>query len=198
MENGLLYTGPIPIDRTTVIKVGGFKEQYRPARVKTNSFVFPFDVARQSLDGLPPAGFPFLWGSNRLDYGMDPIVVDDPRYREELIVGLKSLPSFSVVMDLDDMFDSQNGIYANPQQDGRGWERPCSVEYLLSDGTEGFQIDCGIRIRGGFSRSPSNPKHALRFFFRDVYGPSKLEYPLFGEEGAQACLLYTSPSPRDS
>ncbi|MBT5708493.1 MAG: hypothetical protein HOI66_19425 [Verrucomicrobia bacterium] len=186
LENGLLYTGPIPIDRTTVIKVGGFKEQYRPARVKTNSFVFPFDVARQSLDGLPPAGFPFLWGSNRLDYGMDPIVVDDPRYREELIVGLKSLPSFSVVMDLDDMFDSQNGIYANPQQDGRGWERPCSVEYLLSDGTEGFQIDCGIRIRGGFSRSPSNPKHALRFFFRDVYGPSKLEYPLFGEEGAQA------------
>lgn len=185
-ENGALYAGPIMIERTTVIRVGAFKEQHRPSKVKTKSYVFPFDVARQSLDGLPAVGFPFHWGSNRLDYGMDPNIVDDPRFKEELIDGLKSLPSFSVVLDLDDMFDSQNGIYANPQQDGRTWERPCSVEYLLTDGGEGFQIDCGIRIRGGFSRTPTNPKHALRFFFRDVYGPSKLEYPLFGDKGAQS------------
>jgi hypothetical protein len=50
-------------------------------------------------------------------------------------------------------------------------------------GTEGFQINAGIRIRGGFSRSTGNPKHAFRLFFRDEYGAAKLRYPLFGDEG---------------
>ena len=186
LENGQTYTGPFTIDKTSVVKALAFKDQHRQSRVKTHSFVFPHDVARQSLDGLPPVGFPFHWGSNRLDYGMDPAVVDDPRYKEEMIEGLRSLPSFSIVMDIDDLFDSEQGIYANPQRDGRDWERPCSVEYFLASGEEGFQVDCGIRIRGGFSRNTGNPKHALRLFFRDVYGPSKLEYPLFGEDAAQA------------
>ena len=186
LENGQTYSRPFTVEQTSVVKARAFKEQHRRSRVKTHSFVFPQDVARQSLDGLPPVGFPFHWGSNRLDYGMDPEVVDDPRYREEMIEGLRSLPSFSIVMDLDDLFDSEQGIYANPQRDGREWERPCSVEYFLASGEEGFQVDCGIRIRGGFSRNTGNPKHALRLFFRDVYGPSKLEYPLFGESAAQA------------
>ncbi|MCX7423938.1 MAG: CotH kinase family protein, partial [Planctomycetia bacterium] len=36
---------------------------------------------------------------------------------------------------------------------------------------------------GGFSRSGDNPKHALRFFFREQYGDATLNYPLFGKEG---------------
>ncbi len=184
-ERGQPYRGPMMIEQTTVVMAAAFKPQHRPSPVKTQSYIFPADVARQSLDGLPPIGFPYHWGGNRVDYGMDPKVVDDPRYRDELIAGLRSLPSFSIVMEMDDLFDSDTGIYANPQQDGRAWERPCSIEYFLTDGTEGFQINCGIRIRGGFSRNPGNPKHALRLFFRDVYGPSKLAYPLFGEAGAQ-------------
>ena len=51
------------------------------------------------------------------------------------------------------------------------------------DETEGFQIDAGLRIRGGYSRSDSNPKHAFRLFFRSEYGTPKLKYPLFGKEG---------------
>ena len=35
-----------------------------------------------------------------------------------------------------------------------------------ADGTTGFQVNAGLRIRGGYSRSGSNPKHAFRFFFR--------------------------------
>ncbi|MBN2842874.1 MAG: CotH kinase family protein, partial [Sedimentisphaerales bacterium] len=48
---------------------------------------------------------------------------------------------------------------------------------------DGFQVNCGVRLRGGYSRSSSNPKHALRFFFRSMYGDAKLKYPLFGDEG---------------
>ena len=41
---------------------------------------------------------------------------------------------------------------------------------IYPDGTKGFQINAGIRIRGGYSRSTGNPKHAFRLFFRQEYG----------------------------
>ena len=48
---------------------------------------------------------------------------------------------------------------------------------------KGFQVNCGIRIRGGFSRDPNNPKHSWRIFFRREYGDAKLVYPIFQTEG---------------
>jgi hypothetical protein len=114
---------------------------------------------------------------------MDPDIVNSPTYRGTIKQDLKTIPSFCVVMDLKDLFSSSTGIYANPGQDGRTWERPCSLELVYPDGREGFQVNAGIRIRGGFSRSTGNPKHAFRFFFREEYGDAKLRYPLFGKEG---------------
>src|SRR5690606_6768116 len=76
------------------------------------------------------------------------------------------------------------GIYVNATGDGAEWERPASFELLHPDGSEGFQVGAGLRIRGGFSRTPGNPKHSFRLFFRNEYGPGTLEYPLFGDEGA--------------
>ncbi|MEP0841744.1 MAG: lamin tail domain-containing protein, partial [Phycisphaerae bacterium] len=46
-----------------------------------------------------------------------------------------------------------------------------------------FQINAGLRIRGGYSRSGDNPKHAFRLFFRWEYGEGKLHFPLFEDEG---------------
>ena len=66
---------------------------------------------------------------------------------------------------------------------GRNWERPASFELLNPDASLGFQIDGGVRVRGGFSRSDGNPKHAFRLFFRRDYGEGKLRFPLFGDEG---------------
>ena len=40
------------------------------------------------------------------------------------------------------------------------------MELINPDGTEGFQIDAGLRIRGGYSRSERNPKHAFRLLFK--------------------------------
>jgi len=90
----------------------------------------------------------------------------------------------SVVTDQGNLTSATTGIYSNPGSHGQFWERPTSLELINPDGSTGFQIDCGIRIRGGFSRSTSNPKHALRFFFRSEYGDGKLKFPLFGNEGA--------------
>ncbi len=70
-----------------------------------------------------------------------------------------------------------------PGNRGNSWERPATVELIYPDGTPGFEVNAGLRIRGGYSRSPANPKHAFRLFFRGDYGDAKLEYPLFGDEG---------------
>ncbi|MCF7762744.1 MAG: lamin tail domain-containing protein [Verrucomicrobia bacterium] len=183
---GSVYSGPIPIDHTVAVRAAVFQSGFLPSKVATHTFLFLKDVVLQAPDGRPPQGWPTSWGSNTRDYGMDPAVVNSPLYRDTLQKDLKSLPSFSIVMNLEDLFDRTRGIYANPGQDGRSWERNASVELLNPDGKPGFQINCGIRIRGGFSRSTGNPKHALRLFFREEYGEPKLNYPLFGEEGTDA------------
>lgn len=184
-EHGMVYDAPIQVGRTSVFRVGAFKEGYHPADVDTRTFLFLSDVVKQSPDGLPPVGFPFEWGENFVDYGMDPEVVDNPAYAAGLLKGLRDLPAMSIVMDVQDLFGEDRGIYSNAGEDGRKWERPCSVEYVFANGQDGFQVDCGIRIRGGFSRASVNPKHSFRLFFRDEYGPSKLSYPLFGDDGVK-------------
>ncbi|MEM9658152.1 MAG: CotH kinase family protein, partial [Planctomycetota bacterium] len=137
----------------------------------------------QSTRGEAPAGWPSgNVNGQQLDYGMDSSVVGRLYSVEEVQSSLTSIPSVSIVTELDNLFDSGDGIYVNARNRGSDWERPTSVEWIYPDGQEGFQIDAGLRIRGGFSRSGGNPKHAFRLFFGNDYdGP--LEYALFGDEG---------------
>jgi hypothetical protein len=183
-DYGGTYSKPIALKQTSIIRAAAFKSGMTPASVETQTYIFPSDVIVQSSDGLPPAGFPYKWGENKVDFGMDPRVVNDPRYRGEIIDDLKSLPTFSLVMNVDDLFDSEKGIYARASQHGVEMERSASLELIYPSGTKGFQTDCGIRIRGGFSRMPMNPKHAFRVFFRKTYGDGKLKFPVFGENAA--------------
>ncbi len=185
-EHGILYEGPITVDHSAVLRAIAYSPRHRASAPTTRTFLFVDDVIRQSPDGLPPTGFPYHWGENKVDYGMDPAVVNDPRFEDEIAEGFLSLPSFSVVMNADDLFGTETGIYSHAEEDGIDWERPCSLELIHGDGKKGFQVDCGIRIRGGFSRRPNNPKHSFRLFFRDRYGPGKLEYPIFGKKGAES------------
>ncbi|MCP5527463.1 MAG: lamin tail domain-containing protein [Verrucomicrobiales bacterium] len=184
LTNGRTYAGPIPVAGTTVLRAAAFKDSFQPSNTDTQTYLFLDDVLEQSPNGQPPPGWPASWGSNTRDYGMDPDIVNHPRWGPQLKEALESIPSFSIVMALPDLFDSSRGIYANPGAQGRSWERECSVELMYPDGRDGFQIDAGIRIRGGFSRSTSNPKHAFRLFFREEYGAGKLVYPLFDSYGA--------------
>lgn len=185
--NGQVYTGPIVIAGTTTLRAIGYAPGLSPTEVATHTYIFVQDVVRQSPNGQAPGpGWPTAPSSagQIYDYGMDPDIVNVSPWKDTILEDLKSLPSFSIVMDLKDLFDDATGIYANPRGDEIAWERPCSLELIHPDGTPGFQINCGIRIRGGYSRSGNNPKHAFRFFFRHQYGAAKLRYPLFGSEGA--------------
>ena len=125
--SGQVLNGALTVGKTTVIRAAAFKPGHKPTKVVTRTYLFLEDVVRQSPDGLPSAGFHYEWGPNRVDYGMDQRVVNDERYRDKIFEGLKVIPSYSLVMDLDDLFGEEDGIYANAKEDGRDWERSCSL-----------------------------------------------------------------------
>ncbi len=175
-SNGTLYTAAIPVTTTTTLRAAAFKPGYYPTNVDTQTYIFLDDVIRQPAN---PSGFPSSWGSISADYEMDPEVVTNPAYSDEIIDGLKSIPTISIVMPAEDLFSSSRGIYYNSSQRGMKWEHPTSVEILDPSGKT-FQANSGIRIHGYSWRHHSNtPKHSFRLEFRGQYGPPKMEYKLF-------------------
>ncbi len=184
---GQVYTGPLTIASTTVLRFGAFAPGWLSPAAGTETYVFPADVARQSADGAPPPGWPAGPVNGQVfDYGMDPRIVDDPTYGPMLQAALKAVPTISITTDLANLLDPAAGIYVNGYQSGRDWERPASVELINPDGSPGFQIDAGLRLRGSNSGSGENPKHSFRLFFRGEYGASSLDFPLFGSEGVDS------------
>ncbi len=180
-----LYGEPVRINKTTCLRAIAVKPGWQPSPIETCTYIFLADVVKQSPTGASPGpGWPAgSINGQSIDYGMDPDVVNDPRYEDLMDDALLSIPTISLVTDLGNLFDPQKGIYVNAKRTGQDWERPVSVELIYPDETEGFQVNAGLRIRGGYSRNDPNPKHAFRLFFRTEYGMAKLKYPLFGDEG---------------
>ncbi len=169
-----------------------------PVQVTTHSYLFLDRVVELSPDGSAPGpqwpapvassvgGWsPGGFGDEpqMIDYGMDPDVTGSPDYSGQMLAALTSIPSVSLVTELSNLFDPTSGIYVNAQQEGAEWERFGSFELLFPDNRPGCQGNAGIRIRGGYSRLGTNPKHAFRLFFSGDYGTPKLRFPLFGSEG---------------
>ena len=184
-SNGTIYTSPISINSTTTIRAAAFKAGFFATNVDTHTYFFLDDVRTQYANGAAPSGWPSgSVNGQTFNYGMDPDIVN--RYSaQEMIDALSAIPSISISTDQSNLTGSGNqGIYVNPGSRGKGWERPASFEVIHPDDTAtNLQSNCGIRVRGGFSRSTGNPKHAFRIFFRNEYGDGKLSYPMFGAEG---------------
>ncbi len=183
--SGTIYTDPISISETTTIRAAAFKAGFFETNVDTHTYFFLDDVRTQYANGNAPTGWPSAnVNGQQFNYGMDPDITN--RYTaQEMIDALSAIPSVSINLPQTDFTGlGSQGIYVNPGQHGKSWEREASVEFIHPDGTTAnIQSNCGLRVRGGFSRSTGNPKHALRLFFRNEYGNGKLEYPLFGAEG---------------
>ena len=182
---GTLYAKPIRIAATSVLRAVALGPDAEPSPVVTRTYLFLNDVVQQSPDGSAPPGWPRKWGGAVVDYGMDPRITQRAPYKRTLKDDLRDVPTLSIVMELPHLFDRFDGIYANSFEKGLDWERPMSIELIDPKGGEGFQINAGLRIRGGASRDPGNPKHSLQVRMRSSYGAPTLEYPLFGAEGAQ-------------
>jgi hypothetical protein len=170
-----------------VVRACGVAPGLSPSAAITNTYVFVHRVAALSREGATPGpGWPTATTSGdpqSFDYGMSPTILNDARYKNLIDTALMAVPSISIATDLKNLFSADSGIYVNASMDGKDWERPASIELLRNDHVEGFQIDAGLRIRGGWSRHGDNPKHAFRLFFKSEYGKGKLDYPLFEREG---------------
>jgi len=176
---GETYEGPIAIATTTCVRAVAVKPGWKSSRTISHTYFFPADVVKQPRS---PKGFPKAWGAVTADYEMDPEIVNDPQYADRVVTALESIPSMSIVLNIDDMFGDK-GIYTHSGNSGVNWERPASVEMTYPDGQAGFQIDCGIRIQGGAFRNPgASRKHSFRLLFKGLYGSTKLRHPLFGPD----------------
>ncbi len=170
-----------PAVPSVTVRASASRPGMKPAMPSTRTYIFPEKVRTQKWPG---GNWPATSVNGQLiDLEMDPDVVSDPLYSPQLTGSLLGIPSVSIVTDNRNLFDPASGIYVNAKGHGLGWERECSVELIYPDGREGFSLNAGLRIRGGYSRNDEFPKHAFRLFFREKYGYDKLRYPLFGDEG---------------
>jgi len=168
--NGDIYSQPINISTTTIVKAITYNS-LDTSKVYTHSYIFLQDVVNQ------PAGLSIY----PTDTQMDPDVTNDPLYSQEIFEGFSDIMSLSITLPEEDFISDGVGIYKHPFRRGKEWEREASLEFFFTDG-EKFQENMGVRIHGGASRGRN--KKAFRIYFREEYGPKKLEYPLFGSEAS--------------
>jgi hypothetical protein len=205
-SNGILYSGPLTIDHTTVVRAIATKANYVSTNVDTQSYFFVNDIVRQTQQMAVDAGYPSVWqadnGNFTADYGFDPDVIGNfdangnplggdlygGIYAARIKNDLLAIPTISIVLDPDDMFGQDlfaqpEGIYIDPRQDRNpDPERPTSVEWITMDGAAELQVDAGIQIQGGAFRSHAlTRKHSFRLVFKEEYGPSELSFPLFDD-----------------
>jgi len=102
-----------------------------------------------------------------------------------------TLPVVSIATTPSNLWDEETGIYvkgnsasaefpyfgANFWQD---WERPAHVEFYDTDGVNGFRLDAGIKIFGGYLRGQD--QKSLSIFARRQYGTGDIGYRLFGDK----------------
>jgi len=168
-----------------VLRARAKSDQYDFSPIATSTYLFIDHMENQTT--YPGHDWPqYDVNGQYIDLQMDPRVLNDTLYGKQMVDALLEIPSFSITTDNFNLFDADSGIYVNAEGRGLDWERPASIELINPDGSEGFQIDAGLRIRGGYSRNSFFRKHAFRFFFRQEYGEAKLNYPLFENEGSSS------------
>ena len=183
--NGQVYTDPVLISTTTCLRAAAFKTDWLPTNVDTQTYIFLNDVINQPQY---PSGYPVSgWGHAGPDYEMDPVVVS--AYSDTIIEDLNSIPTLSLVMDIDDWFGNK-GIYVNESQDGT--ERVVSMEWIDPNSGEDFQLNCAIAMQGGVSGGGTSlnrwkmDKLSMRVRFKSFTdddtptgGPANLNYKIF-------------------
>jgi hypothetical protein len=186
-SNGTVYSGPITIDGSSVIRTGSFRAGFDPSPIETRTYLFVEDAVTQSSSSAFADGFPGSWGSRNADYDMDTNIVGpndqfNGTYANSVRDDLKSISSLSLVIDQDEFF-GQTGIYSNPRNRGELWERAVTGELINAETGSEVQFNSGIRIQGGISRVVAR-KNSLRLAFRAEYGDGTLQHAFFGDAAA--------------
>lgn len=194
--NGTLYSSPLTISTTTPLSAVAVDDQGNSSEIITHTYLFIDQIIRQPK---APQGYPTDWKQAassttiKADYEMDARVVDHADYKNSWVEVFHDIPTVSFVTNTGYLFSDQEnattgGIYiytGKPSAIGVDWIRPASAEYFDPKNGKQFQINCGLMLHGGNSRTPSNsPKHGFKLKFKSEYGPSKLNFNLFDDATA--------------
>ena len=165
----------IEIDSTTTLRAMAYFDGWTSTNVDTQTYLFLDQIVRQTGDGLPDT-----WGHAGADYEMDQSIVDSSRYQDVIVDSLKSIPTVSLVSDIDNWFGRDGtGIYPS----GQGSPRGVSMEMLFPETGDDLQVDGSVEIQGGSSTNRwKSDKLSMQVKFKREYGDAKLEYPIFGDE----------------
>ncbi|WP_159519684.1 FN3 associated domain-containing protein [Sunxiuqinia indica] len=191
--NGQIYSGPITIIETTMVRTYAYASNYEDSKIKTHTFIFPEQVKHQKNTMLEDYGFdysPEETGKVFWTEEMDPEIVNSPEYGNQIIEGLKDIPTLSIVMKKEDLW-GENGIHWGSKLTSRGdyFERECSIEMIYPEGYKGdkyknWQEDCGIKIQGGGGRwdqGTYDHKQSFTLNFKKTYGAGKLKNEIFAD-----------------
>jgi|GEM_PF-5659056 len=195
--NGSVYTGPVPVSGTTLLRASAFKPNHLPSEPNTQTYIHVPDVLAQDGSGLAPAG---NWGHSGPDWEVDPsmtntVITTAAGQNFDLAEALLDIPTVSLVTDWDNWWSDApgptlgdgitpwQGIYADPLGEN-AVRRPVSMEYFTADGSEMFADDGVVSIVGGGIGGTSanrwkTDKLSMRVTFTD-----KLQYPVFGADAA--------------
>jgi hypothetical protein len=170
-SSGTIYSSPIPISTTTVLRALAYRSGYLSQPVATHTYIFADHVLNQPTN---PPGYPAQWTSSvSAWYGMYP---NYPDSNETLKQGLLALPSVCISGSIDDIFGSATGYYNHGSKGNNdSWEKPGSIELIYPDGNEGFQANAGVLGRANGVSSAR--KRGLRVEFKSIYGATKLKFP---------------------
>ena len=111
--NGQDYSGPISISANAMVRAYAYAAGLDDSKIKTHSYIFPEQVIRQKNNMLQDYGYDYSSSETGRVFWteeMDPEIVDANEYKNEIIQGLKDIPTLSVVMLKQDLWGS-NGIH---------------------------------------------------------------------------------------
>lgn len=174
--NGTTYTVPLEFSTTTTLRAVAVKDGWADSPVASATYLVLDEVLAQGPDA--PPGWPVgPIGDQVFDYGFNQAMV--AAEHDALVASFSAAPTLSIITDQGNLTDPTTGIYNHPSMHGSEWERPASVE--LIDGADGFQINAGLRIKGGYWFDKYNRKHSFQLSFAPEYeGP--LTYDVFGSQ----------------
>ncbi|MBN1806594.1 MAG: lamin tail domain-containing protein, partial [Sedimentisphaerales bacterium] len=174
-SGGMIYNGPIIINKTSCLRAKAIKPGYRSSEITTHTYIINASEAHRSLPVISLVG-----DDTTTFYEPDGVMA---------IVG----GSYG---DDGQWVSSGPDSHNNPMHRGMAYERPVSFEWI-QPGSQGrifqessdLQIDCGLRVHGSDYMRPryrrsdgvwsGNSKFSLRLYFRNRYSDNWLDYPLF-------------------
>ena len=150
-QSSTLYTGPISVSSTTILRTRVYRDGYMESYMDSQSYLY--DVGNE--------------GSARVVS-----LVSDWK-------NLTSQETGIMIKGPNALADFPYGSLNKGANFWMDWEREAHVELFLGDGQQVLSQECGIKLHGQYSRAAD--VKAFKVIARNEYGSSRFEYPIFTE-----------------